>query len=82
MPPAENAPPAGSAAAPARHPDLTAREIEVLRLAAEGLTYAEMGQQLVVSRRTVDAHLRSIYSKLGVTSRSAAVRYALDHHLL
>jgi predicted ATPase/DNA-binding CsgD family transcriptional regulator len=82
MPPAENAPPAGSAAAPARHPDLTAREIEVLRLAAEGLTYAEMGQQLVVSRRTVDAHLRSIYSNLGVTSRSAAVRYALDHHLL
>ncbi len=80
---ADQVPATGSeAGGGAKHTELTAREVEVLRLAAEGLTYAQMGQRLVVSRRTVDAHLRSIYTKLGVTSRSAAVRYALDHNLL
>jgi len=61
--------------------DLTAREMEVLRLLARGLTNAQIAEELVVSLLTVKAHLRSIYSKLGVTSRSAATRYALDHHL-
>ena len=61
---------------------LTAREVEVLRLVAEGLTDAEVADRLVVSRRTVHAHLRSIYRKLDVRSRSAATRYALERGLL
>jgi len=61
--------------------DLTAREREVLRLLARGLSNAQIAEELIVSLLTVKAHLRSIYSKLGVTSRSAATRYALEHHL-
>jgi DNA-binding NarL/FixJ family response regulator len=62
--------------------DLSQREIEVLRLLARGLTNAQIAEQLVLSPRTVDAHLRSIYSKLVVTSRTAATRYALDHQVI
>jgi DNA-binding CsgD family transcriptional regulator/tetratricopeptide (TPR) repeat protein len=61
---------------------LTAREVEVLRLLAQGLTSAQIAEQLVIGVVTVNFHVRSIYSKLGVTSRAAATRYALDHHLL
>jgi DNA-binding CsgD family transcriptional regulator/tetratricopeptide (TPR) repeat protein len=61
---------------------LTPREIEVLRLVAAGLTDAQVATQLVISRRTVSTHLTAIYGKLGVTSRSAATRYALDHNLI
>jgi DNA-binding NarL/FixJ family response regulator len=78
-----NTTPPASLASAARHdPDaLTAREVEVLRLAARGLTDAEIATQLVLSPRTVQVHLRSIYSKLGITTRSAATRYAIQHHL-
>jgi DNA-binding NarL/FixJ family response regulator len=62
--------------------DLSQREIEVLRLLARGLTNGQIAEQLVLSPRTVDAHLRSIYSKLAVTSRTAATRYASDHQLI
>lgn len=51
---------------------LTPREVEVLRLLAQGLSNAQIAGQLVVSPLTVHTHLGSIYSKLGVTSRSAA----------
>ncbi len=61
---------------------LTAREVEVLRLVAQGLTYAQIAEQLIISRRTVNAHLTSIYSKLGVNGRIAATRFALDHYIL
>jgi ATP/maltotriose-dependent transcriptional regulator MalT len=60
---------------------LTAREVEVLRLVAQGLTDAQVADTLVVSTRTINSHLYSIYSKLGVSSRTAATRFALDHHL-
>jgi DNA-binding NarL/FixJ family response regulator len=60
---------------------LTAREVEVLRLVAGGLTDVQVAEKLVLSPRTVHAHISSIYSKLGVTSRSAATRYAIEHHL-
>jgi len=58
---------------------LTPREVEVLALVAEGLTDADVAERLVVSIRTVHAHLRSIYRKLDIHSRSAATRYALEH---
>jgi DNA-binding NarL/FixJ family response regulator len=52
---------------------LTAREIEVLALIAEGLTNAEIADRLVVSRRTVDHHVSAILFKLDVPSRASAV---------
>jgi predicted ATPase/DNA-binding NarL/FixJ family response regulator len=61
--------------------DLSGRELEVLRLVAQGLTDAQIADLLVISPRTVNAHLRSIYSKLGMTSRHAATRYAIEHRL-
>lgn len=61
---------------------LTAREVEVLRLLAMGLTSPEMAERLVISPLTVTSHIRSIYTKLGVNSRSAATRYAIEHTLL
>ena len=60
----------------------TAREVEVLALVADGLTDAQVAERLVVSNRTVDAHLRSIYRKLDVRTRSAATRYAVDQGLV
>jgi predicted ATPase/class 3 adenylate cyclase/DNA-binding NarL/FixJ family response regulator len=60
---------------------LTTREVEVLRLLAQGLTDAQIAEALVVSTRTVNAHLRSIYGKLDVTTRTGAVRAALDLRL-
>jgi DNA-binding NarL/FixJ family response regulator len=61
---------------------LTAREVDVLRLVAAGLTDAEIAERLFISVRTVNAHLRSIYRKLGVPSRAAAGRFAAEHDLL
>ena len=61
---------------------LTAREVEVLHLVAMGLTDAQVAQQLVISPRTVNWHLTSIYSKIGVSSRCAATRYAIEHQLV
>jgi DNA-binding NarL/FixJ family response regulator len=51
-------------------------------LLAQGLTSAQIAEQLVIGLVTVNSHVRSIYSKLGVTSRAAATWYALEHHLL
>ncbi len=65
------------------YPDgLTAREVEVLRLLAQGLTDTQIADQLVISPRTVNNHLTSIYSKIQVSSRSAATRYAMEHQLI
>ena len=66
--------------APSR--ELTAREIEVLKLVAEGLTDAQVAERLFLSPRTVGHHLRSIYRKLRVPSRVAAVRVALERELI
>lgn len=62
--------------------ELTPREQEVLSLLAQGLSSASIAQQLFISLVTVNSHIRSIYSKLGVSSRSAATRFALEHHLV
>jgi ATP/maltotriose-dependent transcriptional regulator MalT len=61
---------------------LTAREVEVLRLVATGLTDAQVAEKLVISPLTASKHLRSIYSKLHLSSRSAATRFAIEHNLL
>jgi predicted ATPase/DNA-binding CsgD family transcriptional regulator len=74
--------PSSAAVAPQSHTGLTPRELEVLRLLAQGLTSAQIAEQLVIGLVTVNSHVRSIYSKLGVTSRSAVTRYALEHKLL
>jgi predicted ATPase/DNA-binding CsgD family transcriptional regulator len=72
-----------AAALPLAAPEeLTAREVEVLRLIAQGLTTAQVADRLVLSPLTVNTHVRSIYSKLGIRSRSAATRYALGHGLV
>jgi len=94
VPPSAPAPPPVApvvdkpAPAPDREPrraypaGLTVREIEVLRLVAQGLTYTQIAERLVISPRTVNHHLTAIYSKLGVTSRHTAVRFAIDHDLV
>ncbi|GHO83179.1 protein kinase domain-containing protein [Dictyobacter formicarum] len=93
MPLPPPSPPANEVVAPAAPSDaelppaasavgLTLRELEVLRLLALGLTSVQIAERLVLSTRTVNAHLRSIYSKLNVSSRVAAVRYAFDNQLV
>src|SRR2546430_2696894 len=53
--------------------DLSRREVEVLRLAAKGLTTREIADQLYISPKTADHHIQHVYTKIGVTSRPAAM---------
>ena len=69
-------------ASPETYPaGLSAREVDVLKLVAQGLTNAQIAKQLFISPNTVNRHLNSIYHKLGVTSRAAATRFATEHAL-
>jgi DNA-binding CsgD family transcriptional regulator len=61
---------------------LTQRELVVLRLLARGETNRVIAQELFVSEKTVASHVSHIFTKLGVTSRSAATAYAYDHNLV
>jgi DNA-binding CsgD family transcriptional regulator len=61
---------------------LSHREVEVLRLVAQGLSDKEIAAKLVVSRHTVHRHVSSILAKLGLPSRAAAATYAAQHGLL
>ncbi len=61
---------------------LSARELEVLRLVAAGKTNREIAAELVVSEHTVARHLQNIFSKLGVSSRTAATAFAFQHELV
>ena len=61
---------------------LSAREVEVLRLVAQGMTNPQVGERLYLSHRTVGQHLRSVYRKLGVSSRAAAAREAFERGLI
>ena len=61
---------------------LTARELEVLRLVAEGLSDAEIAERLVLSRHTVHRHIANIRTKLGLASRAAAAAHATRLGLL
>jgi ATP/maltotriose-dependent transcriptional regulator MalT len=61
---------------------LTPREVQVLKLVATGKTNRAIASELVISEKTVATHVSSVFSKLGVSSRSAATAYAYDHHLV
>ncbi len=58
---------------------LTSRESDVLQLLAKGMTNKDIAQSLFLSVRTIEAHLRNIYSKLRVTSRTEAALWAVEH---
>lgn len=60
--------------------DLSEREIEVLALVAEGLTNAQIAEQLCVAKSTVKFHLKNIYSKLNVSNRTGATSYYYKYH--
>ncbi len=62
--------------------DLTAREVEVLRLVASGKTNRAIASDLFISEKTVARHLSNIFTKLGVSSRAAATAYAYEHDLV
>jgi DNA-binding NarL/FixJ family response regulator len=66
----------------AEHADLTRRELEILRLVAEGLSNAELAKMLWVTEQTVKFHLSNIYRKLNVSNRTEASRWAQVHGLL
>jgi len=61
---------------------LTARELDVARLIADGRTNPEIAAALVVSPRTVDAHVRHILAKLEFGSRAQIARWAAEHELV
>jgi NarL family two-component system response regulator LiaR len=71
--------PAGPPAAPLE--ELTGRELEVLRLIAEGLNNREIAERLVISDKTVKTHVSSILGKLHLEDRTRAAIYALRHGL-
>ena len=61
---------------------LTAREVQVLKLVATGMTNRAIASELVISEKTVATHVNSILTKLGLSSRSAATAYAYVHDLV
>lgn len=72
----------GADALTERYPDdLTAREVEVLRLLAAGKSNREIGAELVLSVRTVERHIMNIYAKTGTHTRTRATLYAQEHRL-
>lgn len=70
------------AARPALPAGLTAREAEVLRLLALGLTTRQVAHRLVISAKTADHHVQHIYAKIGVSTRGAAALFAIEHGVL
>jgi predicted ATPase/DNA-binding CsgD family transcriptional regulator len=78
----DEATPASPEKAPAPSSPLSEREAEILTLVAEGLTNPQIAHELYLSSRTVGQHLRSIYRKLGVSSRAAAVTEAFERGLI
>jgi HD-GYP domain-containing protein (c-di-GMP phosphodiesterase class II) len=73
---------AGEHARVRRDSPLTARQVEVLRLVARGMSNRVIADALVVSVRTAEHHVQDIYARIGVSSRAAAALYAMEHDLL
>jgi len=70
---------------PATPPDahgLSAREVQVLRLVASGMSNRDIATELVISERTVARHVQNIFAKLRLSSRAAASVFASEHGLL
>ena len=64
----------------AKHPGgLSRREVDVLRLAAKGLTTREIGERLFISTKTADHHIQHVYTKIGVSTRAAAALWAMQN---
>jgi DNA-binding NarL/FixJ family response regulator len=61
---------------------LTSRELEVLRLAARGLSNRDIAQRLTITPKTVGNHIDHIYTKIGETSRAGAALFAMRHGLM
>ncbi len=61
---------------------LTDRQLQVLRLVAQGLSNREIATRLVVSPRTAERHVQDIYDRIGVASRAGAALFAMQHDLL
>ncbi len=61
---------------------LTRRELQVLRALADGATTREISEQLFISSKTADHHIQHIYTKIGVSNRATATRWALEHAVL
>jgi DNA-binding NarL/FixJ family response regulator len=62
--------------------DLSRREVEVLRLVAEGLTTREVADELYISPKTADHHIQHIYTKIGVSNRAGATLWAFQHDVV
>ena len=60
---------------------LSDREREILRLLAEGLSNKDIAARLYLSVRTIEGHLAKLYTKLGLHSRTQAMRFAIQHHV-
>jgi HD-GYP domain-containing protein (c-di-GMP phosphodiesterase class II) len=67
---------------PPRPAGLTERQVEVLRLVAQGLSNPEIARRLVISRRTAEHHVQDVYAHIGVSSRAGAALFAMEHDLL
>ena len=63
----------------ASYPGLSQRELEIVRLVAQGFTDKQIADELHISPRTVDGHLRRIFVRVGVTSRSALTAWGIRH---
>jgi DNA-binding NarL/FixJ family response regulator len=63
-------------------PDLTPREVEVLKLIARGHSNRVVAERLVISAKTVDNHIQNIYSKINVSTRAGATLFAMQNGLL
>jgi DNA-binding NarL/FixJ family response regulator len=61
---------------------LSERQVEVLRLVAQGLSNPEIAQRLVISRRTAEHHVQDVYGRIGVSSRAGAALFAMEHDLV
>ena len=77
-PPAATAPPPRSPAPPGAFDELTPRELDVLRLIAQGLRNRDIAEKLVISEKTVQNHISNIFAKLQVNDRSQAIVRAIQ----